>query len=212
MNKTGMSSAEWHKFNGHLKSFIMKGRVSIEHIGDSRVVCFDVSSRCRGNTNYNLSDFEPQEIPATKMKIDIIHTSLYQKYLEWYGKNGEKLLTSKVAGKRFSEIGIKSKQVQTGGGKREWQYILNRSKIVAKLCESSLGDIEEFSDIPQPDLPKNKITDIRIFNVPENISLKIILPQPERQADRKNTPLPNISKNKKADKQDDLTQTLFDYS
>ncbi|UZO12827.1 uncharacterized protein OCT59_004342 [Rhizophagus irregularis] len=29
--------------------------------------------------------------------------------------------------------------------------------------------------------------------------------------DRKNTPLPNISKNKKADKQDDLTQALFDY-
>uniref|UniRef100_U9T235 NrS-1 polymerase-like helicase domain-containing protein n=1 Tax=Rhizophagus irregularis (strain DAOM 181602 / DAOM 197198 / MUCL 43194) TaxID=747089 RepID=U9T235_RHIID len=170
-----MSSAEWHKFNGHLKSFIMEGRVSIERkgietkqirdfigfivtsnqdtplkidIGDSRVICFDVSSRCRGNTNYNLSDFEPQEIPATKMKIDIIHTSLYQKYLEWYGENGEKLLTSKVAGKKFSEIGIKSKQVRTGGGKREWQYILNRSKIVAKLCESGLGDIEEFSDIP----------------------------------------------------------------
>ena len=65
-------------------------------IGDSRVVCYDVSSCCRGNTAYfkrlgkvldhpdtsgvvmkyllsrDLSDFEPQEIPATKMKSDIM--------------------------------------------------------------------------------------------------------------------------------------------
>ncbi|PKK58541.1 hypothetical protein RhiirC2_796140, partial [Rhizophagus irregularis] len=68
-----------------------------------------------------------------------------------------------------------------------------------------------FSDIPQDDLPENETTDIPIFNVPETIPQKIISSQPERQADRKNTPLPNISKNKKADKQDDLTQALFDY-
>ena len=74
-----MSSAEWHKFNGHLKSLITEGRVSIERkgietkrirdftgfivtsnqdaplkidIGDSHVVCFDVSSCYRGNTKY----------------------------------------------------------------------------------------------------------------------------------------------------------------
>ena len=74
MNETGMSSGEWHKFNGHLKSLITEGRVAIERkgletkrlkdfarymvtsnqdvpikidIGDSRVVCYDVSSRCR---------------------------------------------------------------------------------------------------------------------------------------------------------------------
>ena len=79
MNETGMSSGEWHKFNGHLKSLITEGMVSIErkgiktkrirdftgfmitsnqdvplkiNIGDSRVVCFDVSSRCRENTAY----------------------------------------------------------------------------------------------------------------------------------------------------------------
>ncbi|PKY61988.1 hypothetical protein RhiirA4_432201, partial [Rhizophagus irregularis] len=52
--------------------------------------------------------------------------------------------------------------------------------------------MEEFSDIPQPDLPENETTDIPIFNMPETISLKIIPPQPERQADRKNTLLPNI--------------------
>ncbi|PKK56847.1 hypothetical protein RhiirC2_799186 [Rhizophagus irregularis] len=102
--------------------------------------------------SHDLSDFEPQEILATKMKC---------------GENGEKLLTSKVAGKKFSEI--------------------------VKLRESGLGDIKEFSDIPQPDLPKNEITDIRIFNVPETIFLKIIPLQPEHQADRKNTLLPNIS-------------------
>ncbi len=113
MNETGMSSGDWHRFNGHLKSLITEGMVTIEHkgleskrlddftrymvtsnqdalikidIGDSRVVCYDISSRCRGNTAYfkrlekvldhsdtpgvvmqyllshDLSDFEPQEI------------------------------------------------------------------------------------------------------------------------------------------------------
>ena len=127
MNETGMSSGEWHKFNGHLKSLITEGMVSIERkgietkrirdftgfmvtsnqdaplkidIGDSRVVCFDVSSRCRGNTAYfkrlgkvldhpdapgvvmryllsrDLSDFEPQEIPVTKMKIKTMRDQL----------------------------------------------------------------------------------------------------------------------------------------
>src|SRR5438046_1172803 len=69
-------------------------------IGDSRVVCYDVSSCCRGNKAYfkilqnvfnhpdapgvvmkyllsrDLSDFEPQEIPATKMKSDIMRDQL----------------------------------------------------------------------------------------------------------------------------------------
>jgi len=65
--------------------------------------------------------------------------------------------------------------------------------------------MEEFSDIPQDDLPKNETTDIPIFNVPETalegstIPQKIILPQPE-----KNMPSPNTKKDKKADKQDEL--------
>ena len=70
-------------------------------IGDSRVVCFDVSPRCRGNTKYfkrlgnilnhsdvpgvvmkyllslDISDFDPQEIPATKMKSDIMQDQLF---------------------------------------------------------------------------------------------------------------------------------------
>ncbi|PKC12121.1 hypothetical protein RhiirA5_412261 [Rhizophagus irregularis] len=33
MNETGMSSGEWHKFNGHLKSLITEGMVSIERKG-----------------------------------------------------------------------------------------------------------------------------------------------------------------------------------
>ena len=127
INETGMSSGDWHKFNGHLKSLITEGMVTIERkgleskrlkdfagymvisnqdvplkidIGDSHVVCFDVSSRCRGNTVYfkrlgkvldhpdasgvvmrylfsrDISDFEPQEIPATKMKSDIMRDQL----------------------------------------------------------------------------------------------------------------------------------------
>ncbi len=72
--------------------------------------------------------------------------------------------------------------------------------------------MEEFSDIPQPDLPKNETTDIFIFNMPEmalegsTILQKIIPLQPE-----KNTPLSNTKKDKKADKQDESTQALFDY-
>ena len=124
MNETGMSSGDWHRFNGHLKSLITEGMVTIERkglkskriddfarykvtsnqdapikidIGDSRVVCYDVSSRCRGNKAYfkrlrnvfnhpdtpgvvmkyllsrDISDFEPQEITATKMKSDTVH-------------------------------------------------------------------------------------------------------------------------------------------
>src|SRR3954471_9161313 len=69
MNETGMSSGEWHRFNGHLKSLITERIVAIERkgletirinnyteymvmsnqdaplkidIGDSRIVCFDV--------------------------------------------------------------------------------------------------------------------------------------------------------------------------
>ncbi|EXX66234.1 hypothetical protein RirG_125790 [Rhizophagus irregularis DAOM 197198w] len=127
MNETGMSSGEWHRFNGHLKSLITEGKVSIERkgletkrlkdfarymvtsnqdaplkidIGDSRVVCFNVSTCCRGNTKYfkrlgnildhsdapgvvmkyllslDISDFDPQEIPATKMKVDIMRDQL----------------------------------------------------------------------------------------------------------------------------------------
>src|SRR3954453_20965351 len=66
--------------------------------------------------------------------------------------------------------------------------------------------MEEFFNIPQPDLPENETTDIPIFNVPEIIPPKIISPQSE-----KNTSPPRTSKDKKADKQDELTQDLFDY-
>src|SRR4051794_29921551 len=121
MNETGMSSGEWHRFNGHLKSLITEGKVAIERkgletirindyagymvtsnqdaslkidIGDSRIVCYDVSARCRGNTAYfnrlgkildhpdapgvvmsyllsrDISNWNPGEIPSTKMKVD----------------------------------------------------------------------------------------------------------------------------------------------
>jgi hypothetical protein len=139
-------------------------------------------------------------------------TLLYQKYLEWCGDNGEKPFSNNIFGKKLSEKNIiECKQGRVGGGKREWQYILDRSKIIAKLRESGLGDMEEFSDTPiedtpQPVLPENETADIPIFNVPEIIPPKIISPFPE-----KNTPPLSTSKDKKADKQDDLTQSLFDY-
>ena len=88
-----------------------------------------------------------------------------------------------------------------------YQYILDRFKIIAKLHESDLGDIENFSDIAQTDLPENETTNISIFNVLEIIiSPKIISPHLEN-----NISLPNTSKDKKADKKSDVTQDLFDY-
>src|SRR3954453_19010096 len=244
MNETGMSSGEWHRFNGHLKSLITERMVAIERkgletirindyagymvtsnqdaplkidIGDFRIVCFDVSACCRDNIAYfdrlgeildhpdapgvvmtyllsrDLSKFKPGKIPVTKMKvktmreqlpnpirfiIDYIaswgedeitkpsHTSLYQKYLEWCEENGEKPFSNNIAGKKFSEIGIESKRAS--GGKRERQYILVHSKIVAKLRESGLGDMKEFSDIPQTDLPESETAEVPIFKVPES--------------------------------------------
>jgi hypothetical protein len=101
-------------------------------------------------------------------------------------------------------------------GVSDYHYILDHSKIVTKLRESGLGDMEEFSNIPefakvnlpQDNLPENKTTDIPIFNAPEIIiPPKIIPPQSE-----KNTPSPNTNKkDKKADKQDESIQALFDY-
>src|SRR3954447_11411045 len=225
-------------------------------IGDSRIVCFDVSACCRGNIPYfdrlgeildhpdapgvvmsyllsrDLLKFKPGKIPSTKMKVDTMREQLsnpirfiidyisswpenhisrfscekvYQDYLEWCGCNREKPLTSKVAEKKFSLISIDRTRSQDNGV-RVYQYILDRPKIVAKFRESGLGDMEEFSDIPQPDLPENETADIPIFNVPEIIPPKIIPPQPE-----KSTPSPNTSKDKKADKQSGGIQDLFDY-
>jgi hypothetical protein len=284
MNETGMSSGEWHRFNGHLKSLITERMVAIERkgletirindyagymvtsnqdaplkidIGDSRIVCFDVSAHCRDNIGYfdrlgeildhpdapgvvmkyllsrDLSNWSPGKIPITKMKIETMRRQLpnsirfiidyivswpencinrfscekvYQDYLEWCGCNGEKPLAKKDAGTKFSLINIDRTHLRDNGV-RVYQYILDRPKIVAKLRESGLGDMEEFSDIPQDDLPENKTTDIPIFNAPEIIiSPKIIPPQPE-----KSTPSPNTKKDKKADKQDESTQALFDY-
>src|SRR4051794_7601387 len=127
MNETGISSGEWHRFNGHLKSLIIERMVVIERkgletirindyagymvtsnqdaplkidIGDSRIVCFDVSACCRGNIPYfdrlgeildhpdapgvimkyllscNLSNWTPGKIPATKMKEEIMRDQL----------------------------------------------------------------------------------------------------------------------------------------
>src|SRR5436189_929623 len=176
MNETGMSSGEWHRFNGHLKSLITERMVAIERkgletirindyagymvtsnqdaplkidIGDSRIVCFDVSSRCRDNIPYfdrlgvildhpdapgvvmsyllsrDLSKFKPGKIPVTKMKVKTMReqlpnpirfiidciaswgedevakasrTSLYQKYLDCCGANGEKPFSNNIDG------------------------------------------------------------------------------------------------------------------
>ena len=214
-------------------------------MGDGRIVCLDVSSRCKENMEYfkclgkildnpntpgvfmnylfkrNLSDWISQNISNMKMRAEIMqdqlpnsiqfiidHTSswpvekidrpyctnLYQEYITWCENNGEKIFASAILGKKFPQIGIDKTHLQNNE-KREYHYILNCSKIVAKLRESGLGDIKEFSDIPQPDLPENETTDIPIFNVLEIIPPKIIPPQPEKNvAEQLEVPIASTSK------------------
>ena len=128
MNEAGMLSGEWHKSNDHLKSLITEDYVSIERKGlenqecghfpgfivlsnhdapirveqgDGRIVCLDVSPRCKGNFKYfgqlgkilnhpdtpgsfmsylldqDLSNWNPQEnIPTTKMKTETMREHL----------------------------------------------------------------------------------------------------------------------------------------
>ena len=107
----------------------------------------------------DLSNWSPGKIPATKMKIETMREQLpnpirfiidyittwpenqisrfgcekvYQDYLEWCESNREKPLTSKVAGKKFSLISIDQTRSQDNEI-RVYQYILDRSKIIAKL-------------------------------------------------------------------------------
>ncbi len=84
MNETGMSNGDWHRFNGHLKSLIMEGKVSIKRKGLELkrlnnfagymvtmpgVVMLYLLSR-------DLSKFKPGKIPTTKMKIDTMRDQL----------------------------------------------------------------------------------------------------------------------------------------
>jgi len=260
MNEAGMLSGEWHKSNDHLKSLITEDYVSIERKGlenqdcghfpgfivlsnhdapirveqgDGRIVCLDVSPRCKGNFKYfdqlgkilehpdtpgsfmgyllnqDLSNWKPEKnMPTTKMKTEtmrehlpnpirfiIDHISvwskdqiekpgcamLYQEYRTWCEANGEKPFSNNNFGKKIPQVNIERKRA--GGGKREWQYILDRSKIVAKLREL-VGDIEEFSDTPQAETSSNASTDIPVFNVPEIVDPKghcfAINSQPEK--------------------------------
>ncbi|CAJ0848329.1 6444_t:CDS:1, partial [Entrophospora sp. SA101] len=284
MNETSMSSGEWHRFNGHLKSLITEGRVSIERkgleplrlndfsgfmitsnqdapikidAGDARVVCFDVSPRCRGNIPYfdrlgkildhfdapgvvmsyllsrDLSKWSPQNFPITKMKTDTIMKqlpnpirfiiqhikswpenqiekpicgNLYQDYLTWCGNDGKDRISNNKFGGFLPPIGIEKKQVRING-KREWVYILDRSKIVAKLRES-VGDIEEFSDTPQAEISSNASTDIPVFDIPEIVTSL----EPEKKISESST-TDRIEKGKEivsAPPITNMTQDLFD--
>ena len=58
---------------------------------------------------------------------------LYHEYLIWCKTNNKKPLRNTTLGKKLSEIGICRIQVRIMDGKREWQYILDRSKIMNKI-------------------------------------------------------------------------------
>src|SRR5438132_1426958 len=65
------------------------------------------------------------------------YAKLYHEYLTWYKTNSasrnRKPLHNIILGKKLSEIGISRIQVRIVDGKREWQYVLNRSKIMNRI-------------------------------------------------------------------------------
>ncbi|RHZ80874.1 hypothetical protein Glove_131g88 [Diversispora epigaea] len=94
MNETSMSSGEWHRFNGHLKSLIMDRKMSIERKGldsmdlkdysafmvtsnqdaplkidasDAYIVCFDVSA-----LYLHVKLFWGPEIAISGKKVEIV--------------------------------------------------------------------------------------------------------------------------------------------
>ncbi|RIB19367.1 hypothetical protein C2G38_2182034 [Gigaspora rosea] len=162
MNKTDMS---WHKYNNHLKLLITENYLIIEHKGlEPKVIKdytrFMVLTKVLEHPkapsvvmayllSLDLSNWSPQEIPSTKIKVDIIHKQLpnpVRLIIDLIATWAEDSLVKLIAEKKFSQI--------------------------AKFCESGLGNIKEFSDTPQPDLPINEPIDIPIFDVPEIISQK----------------------------------------
>ncbi|CAG8575689.1 9399_t:CDS:2, partial [Scutellospora calospora] len=258
INETNMSSGEWYKFNGHLKSLITEPKVSIErkglepiHLkdylafivtsnqdaslkidaGDAHIVCFDISACYRGNILYfkllakilehpdvpgivmsyllnrDLSNWDPQDIPSTKMKTDTIleHLSSSTRFI--INPNGEKLFSNNILDKKFTYINIENKRA--GSEKREWQYIFDRSKIVAKLCKL-IEVIKEFSNVSQPETLANKFTDIPMFYVPEiklselekNIAETSTTDHIEKGKDSSPAPIPAVT---------NMIQDLFNY-
>ena len=240
-----MLSGEWHKANDHLKSLIMEDYVSIERKGlepididhypgfivlsnhdapirvekgDGRIVCLDVSSRCKGNFDYfgrlakilehpdtagsfmsylltqDLTGWIPEKnIPTTKMKTEMMRdqlpnpirfiidyitpwtenriekpskATLFQTYSEWCFSNNEKnQLSNNIFGRKLSQIGILNKR--EGSGKREWLYILDRTKITTKLHEMGVN-INDFSDsVENNGSETSDQTEIPVFNVSE---------------------------------------------
>ncbi|GBC35137.2 highly derived D5-like helicase-primase [Rhizophagus irregularis DAOM 181602=DAOM 197198] len=233
IERKGLETIRINDYAGYMVTSNQDAPLKID-IEDSRIVCFDVSACCRGNIPYFDRLGEILDHPDAPGVIETMRRQLpnpirfiidyilpwpencinrfsckkvYQDYLEWCECNGEKPLAKKDAGTKFSLISIDQTRSRDNGV-RVYQYIFDRPKIVAKLRESGLGDMEEFSDISQDDLPENEITDIPIFNVPKTvlerptIPQKITPPQPEEN-------LP--PRGKKADKQDDSTQVLFNY-
>ncbi|GBB88943.1 hypothetical protein RclHR1_15570003 [Rhizophagus clarus] len=226
MNETGMSSTEWHRFNGYLKSLITEGMVSIEckgietkrlkdftrwmvtsnqdalpkiDIGDFHVVCFDVSPRCRENIAYfkRLEKvLDHPDAPGVVMRYLLSHD------------------LSDFKPEEISATKMKS-DIMREQLPNPIQFIIDHislwseDQIAKPSCTSLYQNYVEWcgGNGEKPfsnNILINETTDIPIFNV-STISPKITLLQPVEI-----TP-PSSSKGKKND-QDNSIQALFDYS
>ncbi|RHZ45568.1 hypothetical protein Glove_669g1 [Diversispora epigaea] len=83
------------------------------------------------------------EIDSLKVQINEItmdSAGLYQEYLTWCNNNKKEALNNNILGKKFALIDIERKRA--GNGKREWQYILDRSEIMNKIHKLFGNEVE----------------------------------------------------------------------
>ncbi|CAI2191879.1 8323_t:CDS:2, partial [Funneliformis geosporum] len=99
LERKGLETLRLRDFSGWMVTSNHDAPLKID-IGDARAVCFEVSARCRGNIAYfdrlavvidhpdapevvmkyllsrDLSNYKPQDIPSTKMKIKTMRDQL----------------------------------------------------------------------------------------------------------------------------------------
>ncbi|RHZ49348.1 hypothetical protein Glove_522g9 [Diversispora epigaea] len=86
----------------------------------------------KNNEDYILDDTNQQLSPIYPDYIQFIINYI----LPWAENKIDQVSTMNlILGKKFAQIDINRIQVRIGGGKREWQYVLDRFKIMNKIHE-----------------------------------------------------------------------------
>ncbi|CAG8520956.1 6825_t:CDS:2 [Cetraspora pellucida] len=136
INKTVLDQEQ--KLSSSIKLEQLEFQIPIITLYGATVGCIQMTSRLwvlkTENMNGRLYFDMAPKLDLANKKV------LYQKYLKWCKNNSEKSLSNNIFGKKLSE------------------------KNIIECKQEQIGNIKEFSDIPQSDIPENKTTDIPIFN------------------------------------------------